>query len=101
MYFPSIEYSQISLATHNEKTVHLQLMDDAAEVHGEESYKLVSKRAAIGLYRCITEMHSFYRCDTICADIQSQYCRDLKGTFVSIFNENSELGEWLVSINLL
>ncbi|XP_005106283.1 E3 ubiquitin-protein ligase MYLIP [Aplysia californica] len=89
----TIPYLQISLATHNDKSVHVQLIDEAGEPQIEECYKLVSRKAAIALYRCITEMHSFYRCDTVCPDVQSQYCRDFKGTFVSIFNENSELGK--------
>ncbi|XP_013064935.2 E3 ubiquitin-protein ligase MYLIP-like isoform X1 [Biomphalaria glabrata] len=86
-------YPQIRLATHNEKTVHIELMNDAGETEKEESYKLISRRAAVALYRCITEMHSFFRCATVCDDVQSQYSRDFKGTVVSIFNENSDLGK--------
>ncbi|KAH9515633.1 hypothetical protein Btru_011598 [Bulinus truncatus] len=88
-----LPYSQIRLATHNEKTVRIELMNDAGETEREECYKLISRRAAVALYRCITEMHSFFRCDTICSDVQSQYSRDFKGTVVSIFNENSDLGK--------
>ncbi|BFZ12568.1 hypothetical protein BsWGS_15607 [Bradybaena similaris] len=88
-----IPYTQISLATHNEKLVHIILLDDAGEPRNEECFKLVSRKAAVALYRCITEMHSFYRCDTVCSNVHSQYSRDFKGTFVSIFNENSDFGK--------
>ncbi|CAG5127102.1 unnamed protein product, partial [Candidula unifasciata] len=88
-----IPYTQISLATHNEKLVHIILLDDAGEPQSEECFKLVSRKAAVALYRSITEMHSFYRCDTVCTNVYSQYSRDFKGTFVSIFNENSDFGK--------
>ncbi|RUS92169.1 hypothetical protein EGW08_000022 [Elysia chlorotica] len=89
----SIPYGQIRLATHNEKAVNITLIDDYGESQNEELFKLRSRKSAVALYRCITEMHSFYRCDTVGSHVQSQYCRDFKGTFVSIFNENSELGK--------
>ncbi|KAK3765862.1 hypothetical protein RRG08_026328 [Elysia crispata] len=89
----SIPYAQIRLATHSEKSVNITLIDDYGESQNEELFKLRSRKSAVALYRCITEMHSFYRCDTVGSNVQSQYCRDFKGTFVSIFNENSELGK--------
>ncbi|GFR82022.1 myosin regulatory light chain interacting protein a [Elysia marginata] len=89
----SIPYAQIRLATHSEKSVNITLIDDFGEAKTEEWFKLRSRKSAVALYRCITEMHSFYRCDTVGTNVQSQYCRDFKGTFVSIFNENSELGK--------
>lgn len=92
-YFSRIPYVQIKLVTHAEKVIQIKLMNDAMEICSEETFKLVSKKAAIALYRCITEMHSFYRCDTVCSDVQSQYCRDFKGTFISLFNENTPFGE--------
>nr|KAG5709076.1 hypothetical protein BaRGS_004715 [Batillaria attramentaria] len=70
----------------------VQLIDDSGELLPAVGYKLVSRKAAVALYRCITEMHSFYRCDTVSGDVSNQFCRDLKGTLVSIFNENSDLG---------
>lgn len=88
-----IPYIQIKLVTHAEKVVQIKLINDAMEICSEETFKLVSKKAAIALYRCITEMHSFYRCDTVCSDVQSQYCRDLKGTLISLFNENTPFGK--------
>ena len=46
--------------------------------------------------RCVTEMHSFYRCDTVRNAVAAQFSRDLKGTLASLFNENTTLGEFTV-----
>ncbi|KAL8610362.1 hypothetical protein ACOMHN_041176 [Nucella lapillus] len=89
----NLTYPSIHMATHREREVFLQLIDDAEELLPAVGYKLVSRKAAVALYRCITEMHSFYRCDTVSGDVSNQFCRDLKGTLVSIFNENSDLGK--------
>lgn len=89
----NLPYPSIQMATHREREIYLQQIDDTGEVLPAVGYKLVSRKAAVALYRCITEMHSFYRCDTVSCDVSSQFCRDLKGTFVSIFNENSDLGK--------
>nr|KAG5690589.1 hypothetical protein BaRGS_022593 [Batillaria attramentaria] len=88
----NLSYPSIHMATHREREVYLQLIDDSGELLPAVGYKLVSRKAAVALYRCITEMHSFYRCDTVSGDVSNQFCRDLKGTLVSIFNENSDLG---------
>lgn len=92
----SLSYPSIQMATHREREIYLQQTDDAGELLPAVGYKLVSRKAAVALYRCITEMHSFYRCDTVSFDVSNQFCRDLKGTFVSIFNENSDLGKRFV-----
>ncbi|XP_076449546.1 E3 ubiquitin-protein ligase MYLIP-like [Babylonia areolata] len=89
----NLTYPSIHMATHREREVYLQLIDDCGEQLPPVGYKLVSRKAAVALYRCITEMHSFYRCDTVSNDVSNQFCRDLKGTLVSIFNENSDLGK--------
>ena len=88
------------MATHREREIYLQLIDDSGELLPAVGYKLVSRKAAVALYRCITEMHSFYRCDTVSCDVSNQFCRDLKGTLVSIFNENSDLGELFFCVDL-
>lgn len=89
----NLSYPSIHMATHREKEVYLQLIEDSGELLPAVGYRLVSRKAAVALYRCITEMHSFYRCDTVSGDVSNQFCRDLKGTLVSIFNENSDLGK--------
>jgi len=40
--------------------------------------KLDSSQAATGLYRCITEKHAFYSCETVRSAVTSQFIRDLK-----------------------
>lgn len=55
--------------------------------------KLDSNHAASSLYRAITEKHAFYSCETVRTAVTSQFIRDLKGTIVSIFNEDSSLGK--------
>lgn len=82
------------MATHRERELYLQLIDDSGGLLPAVGYKLVSRKAAVALYRCITEMHSFYRCDTVSFDVSNQFCRDLKGTLISIFNENTDLGKF-------
>ncbi|KAF0024872.1 hypothetical protein F2P81_023674 [Scophthalmus maximus] len=57
-------------------------------------FKLISNRAASGLYRAITETHAFYRCDTVTNAVMMQYSRDFKGHLASLFlNENINLGK--------
>ena len=65
--------------------------DNASET--EVVLKMNSPSAANALYRCLTEMHSFYLCDTVHNEVSMQFSRDLKGTLVSIFNENTTLGK--------
>lgn len=55
--------------------------------------KLDSSHAASSLYRAITEKHAFYSCETVRSAVTAQFIRDLKGTIVSIFNEDSSLGK--------
>ncbi|XP_050296540.1 E3 ubiquitin-protein ligase MYLIP [Anthonomus grandis grandis] len=55
--------------------------------------KLDSSHNASSLYRAITEKHAFYSCETVRSAVTTQFIRDLKGTIVSIFNEDSTLGK--------
>ena len=79
------------MATHDGKSMYLTIMNDLGQTYTID-FKLVSRRAANGLYRCVTEKHSFYRCDTVRNAVATQFCRDLKGTLASLFNENTSLG---------
>ncbi|KAG5876978.1 hypothetical protein JTB14_008124 [Gonioctena quinquepunctata] len=54
--------------------------------------KLDSSHVASSLYRALTEKHAFYSCETVRSAVTTQFIRDLKGTIVSIFNEDSTLG---------
>ncbi|XP_065167845.1 E3 ubiquitin-protein ligase MYLIP-like [Atheta coriaria] len=55
--------------------------------------KFASIHCASSLYRAITEKHAFYSCETVRSAVTAQFVRDLKGTIVSIFNEDSSLGK--------
>uniref|UniRef100_A0A1L8DTG8 Putative e3 ubiquitin-protein ligase mylip n=1 Tax=Nyssomyia neivai TaxID=330878 RepID=A0A1L8DTG8_9DIPT len=59
----------------------------------ELDLKMPCHRTAHGLYRAITEKHAFYSCETVGSAVQTQFIRDLKGTFVSMFKEDTELGK--------
>lgn len=91
LYFCRIKYITIDLTTHSNRNLVLNILQDDEETTVQE-YRLVSDKAAQGLYRCITEMHSFFRCDTVRNVVSSQFSRDLKGTLASLFNENTSLG---------
>lgn len=56
-------------------------------------FKLDSSHVASSLYRALTEKHAFYSCETVRSAVTTQFIRDLKGTIVSIFNEDSTLGK--------
>ena len=90
--FDRIEYPSIQKAVNSGKMLNLQLVQDNGSVH-QQSYKLGSERHAQALYRCITEMYSFYHCDNVRNAVSAQFVRDLKGTFASLFDENTSTGE--------
>ncbi|XP_014768786.1 E3 ubiquitin-protein ligase MYLIP isoform X2 [Octopus bimaculoides] len=90
----TVDFHMMQKATLADRVVFVQLINQATEEDSRTvGFKLVSEKAAKALYRCMTETHSFYRCDTVRSIVATQYCRDLKGTFVSLFNENTSLGK--------
>lgn len=89
----SFNWSAVQSATHNALCVILNTIEDDGSIV-THSLKLSNKSAANALYRDMTEMHSFYHCDTIGSLVTEQYCRDLKGTIISFFNENTCLGQY-------
>uniref|UniRef100_A0A3Q3XKV3 RING-type E3 ubiquitin transferase n=1 Tax=Mola mola TaxID=94237 RepID=A0A3Q3XKV3_MOLML len=89
----SVSYPVIQIATQSGKTVYLTVTKDTSDSE-VLLFKLVSNRAASGLYRAITETHAFYRCDTVTNAVMMQYSRDFKGHLASLFlNENINLGK--------
>ncbi|RXN01749.1 E3 ubiquitin-protein ligase MYLIP-A [Acipenser ruthenus] len=88
-----ITYPVIQIATQSGKNVYLTVTKET--INSEELvFKLISTRAASGLYRAITETHAFYRCDTVTNAVMMQYSRDFKGHLASLFlNENINLGK--------
>lgn len=92
----NINFHMMQLATLASRCVFVQLNkpnSTSCEEGSTIGFKLVSQKAAKALYRCMTETHSFYRCDTVRSIVSTQFCRDLKGTLVSLFNENTSLGK--------
>ncbi|KAK0088032.1 hypothetical protein PV325_013437 [Microctonus aethiopoides] len=88
----SIPYTAIQSATSQRRMFHLIYLS----LDGEETsldFKLDSSQSASGLYRAITEKHAFYSCETVRSAVTAQFIRDLKGTIISIFNEDSSLGK--------
>ena len=55
-----MSYPVIQIATQSGKTVYLTVTKDTNDSE-VLLFKLVSNRAASGLYRAITETHAFYR----------------------------------------
>ncbi|CDQ87607.1 unnamed protein product [Oncorhynchus mykiss] len=88
-----ISYPIIQIATQSGKSVYLTVIKDTSD-SVVLLFKLISNRAASGLYRAITETHAFYRCDTVTNAVMMQYSRDFKGHLASLFlNENINLGK--------
>ncbi|KAM6959447.1 E3 ubiquitin-protein ligase MYLIP-A [Aplochiton taeniatus] len=88
-----ISYPIIQIATQSGKSVYLTVTKDTSD-SVVLLFKLISNRAASGLYRAITETHAFYRCDTVTSAVMMQYSRDFKGHLASLFlNENINLGK--------
>lgn len=82
----------ITKAVQTRKCCVLKIQNDNG-MDSEIVLKLSTPCAANALYRCLTEMHSFYLCDTVHNEVSMQFSRDLKGTLASIFNENTTLGK--------
>ncbi|KAJ8334263.1 hypothetical protein SKAU_G00399020 [Synaphobranchus kaupii] len=88
-----ISYPIIQIATQSGKSVYLTITKETSDSL-VLFFKLISTRAASGLYRAITETHAFYRCDTVTNAVMMQYSRDFKGHLASLFlNENINLGK--------
>lgn len=87
-----IPFTAIQSALSHRRTFRLEYLSmDNREALLE--IKLDSSHAASSLYRAIIEKHAFYSCETVRSAVTTQFIRDLKGTIVSIFNEDSTLGK--------
>lgn len=87
-----ITFTNITSASSHKRAFKLEYLD----IEGEAAVlnlKLDSSHIASSLYRAITEKHAFYSCETVRSAVTAQFIRDLKGTIVSIFNEDSTLGK--------
>lgn len=99
--FCRFPYPIVQKAVHNGRKCLLCVFNEDGETTHEE-FKMVSSKAAIAMYRIITEMHSFFRCDTINSEVFSQVSQDLKGVLASIFlKENNSVGKFFFISKLL
>ncbi|KAM9446297.1 E3 ubiquitin-protein ligase MYLIP-A-like [Clarias gariepinus] len=88
-----ISYPLIQITTQSRKSVYLTVTKESSD-SVVMLFKLISNRAASGLYRAITETHTFYKCDTVTNAVMMQYSRDFKGHLALLFlNENVNLGK--------
>lgn len=88
----AIPFTAIHSASSNKRMFRLEYIGLDHNLNTLE-VKLDSSHVANSLYRAITEKHAFYSCETVRSAVTSQFIRDLKGTIVSIFNEDSSLGK--------
>jgi len=88
----SVRYAALQKAIHDGVAVDIWAVQDNASVI-QHRLTLPNKCAANALYRDLTEMYSFFHCDTVGSIVAQQFCRDLKGTFLSLFNERTHLGK--------
>jgi len=90
----SINYQCIHVATHTGKCLFLTFFADSSEVVPQTlEFKFDGSKSANSIYRAITEKHAFYSCETVRRSVTTQFIRDLKGTIVSLFNENTAMGK--------
>ncbi|KAL6489297.1 hypothetical protein MHYP_G00030380 [Metynnis hypsauchen] len=86
-------YPAIQMATQSGKNVYVTIAKDNGD-NVVLLFKFITASAASGLYRAITEIHAFYRCDTVTSTVMMQYSRDFKGHLASLFlNESIDLGK--------
>uniref|UniRef100_A0AAG5CUR5 RING-type E3 ubiquitin transferase n=1 Tax=Anopheles atroparvus TaxID=41427 RepID=A0AAG5CUR5_ANOAO len=88
----SVPFTAVKAAKSIKRSFRLTYMDERHEEANVE-LKLPNHRTAASLYRAITEKHVFYSCETVRPVVTTQFIRDLKGTIVSMFNEDTELGK--------
>lgn len=88
----NVPFTAVKAAKSIKRSFRLTYMNEEhEETHIE--LKLPNHRTAASLYRAITEKHVFYSCETVRPVVTTQFIRDLKGTIVSMFNEDTELGK--------
>ncbi|TRY94725.1 hypothetical protein DNTS_021613 [Danionella cerebrum] len=91
--FVTITYPVIQMATQSGRNVYVTITKDSGD-SVVLLFKFLSPSAANGLYRAITEIHAFYRCDTVMSTVKMQYSRDFKGHLASLFlNESIDVGK--------
>ncbi|CRK97313.1 CLUMA_CG010707, isoform A [Clunio marinus] len=87
-----IPFSAVESAKSLRRCFHLCYLDENFAVTNFV-VKFASHRIAGTLYRSLTEKHAFYSCETVHKNVETQFIRDLKGTIISMFNEDTQLGK--------
>jgi E3 ubiquitin-protein ligase MYLIP len=80
------------MATHSGRCFFLTYIEGNGESQAL-GFRLESALTANAIYRAVTEKHAFYSCETVRNTVATQFIRDLKGTIISLFNENTTLGK--------
>ncbi|VEL32594.1 unnamed protein product [Protopolystoma xenopodis] len=80
---------RVTTVTTSTRVVTLNLLEDDASLKSK-NYQLATTRLGNSLYRCIMELHSFFRCDSVREDVITQTNRDLRDAFTSLFDHNGE-----------
>lgn len=73
--------------------MHYELDDGHTFTTKEITLTLQSKEAAEELYRAVTEKVEFFTSETVSEPVKDQFSRDLRGSIVSFFNVNTDLGK--------
>lgn len=75
-------YALVSRARMDDRVLFLTVANESGVEH-EFGSRCASSKAAVALYRAITERHTFYRCDSIRDDVASQTKRAFRGPLAS------------------
>ncbi|CAO1379271.1 unnamed protein product [Diamesa hyperborea] len=88
----NIPFSAVESAKSLRRVFHLTYLNEDQETT-HLIVKFSSHRIAGAIYRALTEKHAFYSCETVRSAVTTQFIRDLKGTIISMFNEDTEMGK--------
>jgi len=80
----SIPFSAVESAKSLRRCFHLCYMNENY-VDSNLVIKFTSHRIAGTIYRALTEKHSFYSCETVHKNVETQFIRDLKVKIILIF----------------
>ncbi|XP_790458.1 E3 ubiquitin-protein ligase MYLIP-A [Strongylocentrotus purpuratus] len=73
--------------------MHYELDDGHNFTTDKMELTLHTKEIAEGLYRSITEKVEFFTSETVSEPVKDQFVRDFRGSIVSFFNINTDLGK--------
>ncbi|KAF5396146.1 E3 ubiquitin protein ligase MYLIP [Paragonimus heterotremus] len=80
-------YCRVHTITTSSRVVTLNLLEDDGSVKGR-NYQLASPRLASSLYRSVTEVYAFFRCDSVKKEVLLQTRRDFRDTIT--FHHNGK-----------